>query len=154
MTELKFVTQVYILYPWVLRRKPLRYHINSCHWRLSFSSYGRSSEHDCSLPWEIVRRIFIGQISKPYKQINCRRVLSETWLSEHAGFFYIWATSFFFPNAEHLITCRFDFVCLLLFCMLAKYKRATLTCSPDSPRESKLLLFMIMVLTFLLWETT
>ena len=43
---------------------------------------------------------------------------------------------------------------VLLFCMVAEYERATLARSPDSPRESELLLFTIMVLTFLLREPT
>ena len=57
---------------------------------------------------------------------------------------------FFLQMQNIYITFGFDFVYLLLFCMVAKYERATLARLPDSPRDSELLLFTIMVLTFLL----
>ena len=86
---------------------------------------------------------YFGLKTKPCKQINCWRAFSETRLSS------IWETSSFFQMQYIYITLRFDFKYLLLFCMVAKYKRATLTRSPDSPRERELLLFTIMVLRFL-----
>ena len=65
---------------------------------------------------------------------------------------------FFLPGQHHLlfqmqnimISFRYDFVYLLLFCMVAKYEHVTLARLPDLPHESELLLFTIMVLTFLL----
>ena len=48
------------------------------------------------------------------------------------------------------MTFKFDFMYLLLFCMVAKYKPVTLARSPELPRERELLLFQITVLTFLL----
>ena len=50
---------------------------------------------------------------------------------------------FFLSGQHHLffqlqyiyIMLRFDFIYLSLFCMVAKYRRATLARSPDSPRE-------------------
>ena len=59
----------------------------------------------------------------------------ETRLSQHAGVFSTWATSSFFPTAVHLHNIRLDFIHLLLFCMVAKHRRATLARSPDSSRE-------------------
>ena len=76
----------------------------------------------------------------------------ETRLSEHA--FSLGNIIVFFQLQFINVTLRFDFIYLLLFCMVAKYRRTTLARSPDSPREHDIAAVYDHGFEISLWEPT
>ena len=69
---------------------------------------------------------------------------------------------FFLSGQHHLffqlqyiyIMLRFDFIYLSLFCMVAKYRRATLARTPDSSREHDIAAVYDYGFEISLWEAT